>query len=165
LTIALLSAAIFVESKLYNAIHKRVEALITKDSVHNHCEKSPEDFCSSDDSDSGLHNGLHNDNKCTANAKSNTNDSSFESLSVASLSKIVTEEVLEVDRQLIYESKERGDVSGSTALIALRIVAQNKLIVANVGDSRGVICDSKGSAIPLSFDHKPQQVCIEWTVV
>jgi hypothetical protein len=31
-------------------------------------------------------------------------------------------------------------------------------VVANVGDSRGVMCDSKGNAIPLSFDHKPQQV-------
>ena len=34
----------------------------------------------------------------------------------------------------------------------------DKLIVANVGDSRGVMCDAKGNAIPLSFDHKPQQV-------
>lgn len=33
-----------------------------------------------------------------------------------------------------------------------------KLIIANVGDSRGVMCDGKGNAIPLSFDHKPQQV-------
>jgi protein phosphatase 1L len=41
-------------------------------------------------------------------------------------------------------------------LIAL--LEGNKLIVANVGDSRGVMCDGKGNAIPLSFDHKPQQV-------
>lgn len=34
----------------------------------------------------------------------------------------------------------------------------HRLIVANVGDSRGVMCDSRGNAIPLSFDHKPQQV-------
>lgn len=27
-----------------------------------------------------------------------------------------------------------------------------------MGDSRGVMCDSRGNAIPLSFDHKPQQV-------
>lgn len=46
--------------------------------------------------------------------------------------------------------------SGTTALVA--IVYKNKLIVANVGDSRGVICDSKGNTIPLSFDHKPDQV-------
>lgn len=47
-------------------------------------------------------------------------------------------------------------ISGSTALIA--ILEGTHLIVANVGDSRGVMCDSKGNAIPLSFDHKPQQV-------
>lgn len=34
---------------------------------------------------------------------------------------------------------------------------QTQLVVANVGDSRGVMCDGKGNAIPLSFDHKPQQ--------
>ncbi|CAG2107006.1 unnamed protein product [Medioppia subpectinata] len=151
------SAAIFVESKLYKAIHRRVEALISKDSVvHNHCEKkSSEEDCGVSDVSNG---GLNSDKECLANSKLYTNESTTESLTVASLSKIVTEEVLEIDRQLIIDCKERGDVSGSTALIALRIVAQNKLIVANVGDSRGVICDSKGSAIPLSFDHKPQQI-------
>lgn len=49
-------------------------------------------------------------------------------------------------------------VLGTTALIA--VLEDNKLIVANVGDSRGVMCDGKGNAIPLSFDHKPQQVLI-----
>lgn len=29
--------------------------------------------------------------------------------------------------------------------------------MANVGDSRGVMCDAKGKVIPMSFDHKPQQ--------
>lgn len=47
------------------------------------------------------------------------------------------------------------NVAGTTALIA--ILHGTKLVVANVGDSRGVMCDSKGNAIPLSFDHKPQQ--------
>lgn len=47
-------------------------------------------------------------------------------------------------------------ITGTTALIAL--LEGSQLIVANVGDSRGVMCDSKGNAIPLSFDHKPQQV-------
>jgi len=27
--------------------------------------------------------------------------------------------------------------------------------VANVGDSRGVMCNGKGETVPLSFDHKP----------
>lgn len=44
-------------------------------------------------------------------------------------------------------------VSGTTALVAL--LANNELIVANVGDSRGVMCDRQGRTIPLSYDHKP----------
>lgn len=39
----------------------------------------------------------------------------------------------------------------------LAILHKTQLVVANVGDSRGVLCDSRGNAIPLSFDHKPQQ--------
>jgi len=53
-------------------------------------------------------------------------------------------------------------ILGTTALIAL--LEGNKLIVANVGDSRGVMCDEKGNAIPLSFDHKPQQVFIAFYI-
>ena len=45
---------------------------------------------------------------------------------------------------------------GSTVLISL--LSHNKLTVANVGDSRGVLCDQDNKAVPLSFDHKPQQV-------
>ncbi|KAL0273557.1 UNVERIFIED_CONTAM: hypothetical protein PYX00_006194 [Menopon gallinae] len=60
--------------------------------------------------------------------------------------RIITDEVLEADRLLLEAAKKNRDVAGS------------HLIVANVGDSRGVMCDSKGNAIPLSFDHKPQQI-------
>lgn len=69
--------------------------------------------------------------------------------------RLLTDEVLAVDRLLVEAAKKNMDVAGTTALIAL--LEENKLIVANVGDSRGVMCDGKGNAIPLSFDHKPQQ--------
>ncbi|KAK0088749.1 hypothetical protein PV325_010856 [Microctonus aethiopoides] len=69
--------------------------------------------------------------------------------------KLLTDEVLAADSLLIDAAKKNMDVAGTTALIA--ILDDNKLIVANVGDSRGVMCDNKGNVIPLSFDHKPQQ--------
>ena len=48
--------------------------------------------------------------------------------------------------------------SGSTALVAM--VTNTDLIVANVGDSRGVMCDKDGNTVALSEDHKPNQVPI-----
>ncbi len=53
--------------------------------------------------------------------------------------------------------------TGTTALVAL--LRDNSLVMANVGDSRGVICDKDGKAIPLSYDHKPQQVRLGWVRV
>ncbi|CAH0404683.1 unnamed protein product [Chilo suppressalis] len=70
--------------------------------------------------------------------------------------KLLTDEVLAADRLLVEAAKRSMNVAGTTALIA--IMENNHLIVANVGDSRGVMCDSRGNAIPVSFDHKPQQV-------
>ncbi|XP_068621177.1 protein phosphatase 1L [Battus philenor] len=70
--------------------------------------------------------------------------------------KLLTDEVLAADRLLVEAAKRTLNVAGTTALIA--VLEENHLIVANVGDSRGVMCDSRGNAIPVSFDHKPQQV-------
>ncbi|KAG6459348.1 protein phosphatase 1L [Manduca sexta] len=70
--------------------------------------------------------------------------------------KLLTDEVLAADRLLVEAAKKSMNVAGTTALLA--IMENNHLIVANVGDSRGVMCDSRGNAIPVSFDHKPQQV-------
>lgn len=64
--------------------------------------------------------------------------------------------MLAADRLLVEAAKKSLDVAGTTALIAIQ--EGSKLIVANVGDSRGVMCDSRGNAIPISFDHKPQQM-------
>lgn len=46
------------------------------------------------------------------------------------------------------------DAVGSTAVIA--IVTPDKIIVANCGDSRAVLCRN-GATIPLSSDHKPDR--------
>ncbi|XP_010520253.1 PREDICTED: probable protein phosphatase 2C 78 isoform X1 [Tarenaya hassleriana] len=46
------------------------------------------------------------------------------------------------------------DAVGSTAVVA--VVTPDKIIVANCGDSRAVLCRS-GKSIPLSSDHKPDR--------
>lgn len=73
-----------------------------------------------------------------------------------SMADLLTEEFLNVDHQLLEIVKSTLDMSGSTALVAL--LRHDILTVANVGDSRGVMCDKDGNAIPMTVDHKPQQL-------
>ncbi|KAF7281353.1 protein phosphatase 1L isoform X1 [Rhynchophorus ferrugineus] len=94
--------------------------------------------------------------KLTPSVKKIPITSYFDKFGVVDYGKLITDEVLAVDEKLVEIAKKSLDVAGTTALIA--ILEGTKLIVANVGDSRGVMCDSRGNAIPLSFDHKPQQV-------
>ena len=51
---------------------------------------------------------------------------------------------------------------GSTALVA--VIRGTELAVANVGDSRGVLCDMDGKSHPLSFDHKPHEVIFKASI-
>mmetsp|Transcript_35866 Transcript_35866/g.83623 ORF Transcript_35866/g.83623 Transcript_35866/m.83623 type:complete len:428 (-) Transcript_35866:192-1475(-) len=45
--------------------------------------------------------------------------------------------------------------AGCTAIFA--VIIGRDLVVANAGDSRGVLCRAGGRAEPLSYDHKPDQ--------
>lgn len=60
---------------------------------------------------------------------------------------------LSADRSLLLYPPFRNDMSGCTATTA--IIADGKIIAANSGDSRTVL-GVKGTAKPMSFDHKPQ---------
>lgn len=60
---------------------------------------------------------------------------------------------LGTDEDLLANPAQSRDPSGCTAVAAL-ITHDNKIYVANAGDSRSVI-GIKGEVKPLSFDHKP----------
>ncbi|XP_078738960.1 protein phosphatase 1L [Lampetra fluviatilis] len=49
-----------------------------------------------------------------------------------------------------------GNEAGTTCVLAVE--SAGRLYVANVGDSRAVLCDAQGSAVALSHDHKPHQL-------
>ncbi|XP_077501233.1 protein phosphatase 1L isoform X2 [Amblyomma americanum] len=93
--------------------------------------------------------------KLVAAAKRRRPDEPVEQL-LAEFTQLLTDAILQLDADLLAILKERHDLSGSTLLVAL--VYGSRLVVANVGDSRGVLADLRGQALPLSFDHKPQQL-------
>merc|ERR1712241_68795 len=71
-------------------------------------------------------------------------------------SELLCDEISKVDETLLKAAKKDRQVGGTTLLLS--ILDQSTLWVANVGDSRGVLKNSKGEVIPLSFDHKPSQI-------
>ncbi|XP_010533986.1 PREDICTED: probable protein phosphatase 2C 11 [Tarenaya hassleriana] len=66
----------------------------------------------------------------------------------------IVEAFKQTDEEYLNEEKGQQKNAGSTASTALLL--GNKLIVANVGDSR-VVASRSGSAVPLSIDHKPDR--------
>lgn len=61
---------------------------------------------------------------------------------------------LETDEKILEQSLVLGR-GGSTAVTAILIDGQ-KLVIANVGDSRAVVCEN-GKARQLSIDHEPSK--------
>ncbi|EIN12613.1 PP2C-domain-containing protein [Punctularia strigosozonata HHB-11173 SS5] len=61
---------------------------------------------------------------------------------------------LHTDEEMIKDPSHLRDPSGCTAVAAL-ITHDNKLLVANAGDSRSVL-SVKGEVKAMSYDHKPQ---------
>ncbi|KAM9733745.1 protein phosphatase, Mg2+/Mn2+ dependent, 1Lb [Menidia menidia] len=69
---------------------------------------------------------------------------------------ILEHQILTLDREMLDKLSATYNEAGTTCLVAL--LSEKELTVANVGDSRGVLCDKHGNAIPLSHDHKPYQL-------
>eukprot|EP00457_Paulinella_chromatophora_P012257 gb/GEZN01012455.1/.p1 GENE.gb/GEZN01012455.1/~~gb/GEZN01012455.1/.p1 ORF type:complete len:298 (+),score=29.77 gb/GEZN01012455.1/:103-996(+) len=61
----------------------------------------------------------------------------------------------ELDSRWLTQAQYHEHDDGSTAVVAL--VSGGMLHVANVGDSRGVLCSSS-QAVPMSRDHKPSRL-------
>ncbi len=57
-----------------------------------------------------------------------------------------------MDRNILQQDELKDDTSGCTATTCL--ITRNRIIAANVGDSRTVL-SVNGHAKPLSYDHKP----------
>ncbi|CAK7346864.1 unnamed protein product [Dovyalis caffra] len=66
----------------------------------------------------------------------------------------IVEAFKQTDADYLHEDKVHHKDAGSTASTA--VLLGDRLLVANVGDSRVVACRA-GSAIPLSIDHKPDR--------
>ncbi|CAG0923790.1 unnamed protein product [Notodromas monacha] len=89
--------------------------------------------------------------------KSDTEDCMLNSVNLV---KLIKSEIASTDKDLIKEALSRRSTSGTTALLVLQ--NEEFLVVGNVGDSRGVMCcnnsDGSMTSIPLSYDHKPDQL-------
>merc|ERR1711974_508929 len=70
--------------------------------------------------------------------------------------KLLKDEVLRCDANLIVAAKKATAIGGTTLILA--ILDEGQLWVANVGDSRAVFGNSCGVTVPMSYDHKPCQL-------
>jgi serine/threonine protein phosphatase PrpC len=67
------------------------------------------------------------------------------------LSNAITKAFEECDREFREAHKDTANTCGATAVVVL--ILGNKLVCANVGDARALLCRN-GKAIDLSIDHK-----------
>ncbi|KAL0797241.1 hypothetical protein Bca101_068618 [Brassica carinata] len=73
---------------------------------------------------------------------------------ISDTKKAIVQVFKQTDEEYLVEERGQPKNAGSTASTALLV--GDKLIVANVGDSR-VVASRNGSAVPLSNDHKPDR--------
>ncbi|KAI7693195.1 hypothetical protein SSS_06398 [Sarcoptes scabiei] len=145
------NAALYADREIFDRISKRIRKVIE----NSKSEEISIDSCSKKDANlictSSMQSSKVFENKINVEAHR------FKLLTLTMMKNILNEEVINVDKSLVEQFTRSNDISGTTVLIAIRLLHSNKLLVANVGDSRGILCDSKGTTIPLSFDHKPYQ--------
>lgn len=70
------------------------------------------------------------------------------------LAKALQQAFHDCETEFIQIAGREGLRDGTTAVVAL--VQDEALTVAHVGDSRGVLCRSEGTAVAITQDHKPE---------
>jgi len=68
---------------------------------------------------------------------------------------LLNDEILNGDKMLNERLSKAALFCGTTFCLVLVDITNKMIICANVGDSRAVLCNTKGSAVQLSYDHKP----------
>lgn len=92
--------------------------------------------------------------------------STTDEIDLSNLSRILVETVEEVDASLLKGPLGVGHLLplgslhpfgsvGCTSCVVVVDPVKKKIVVANTGDSRAILCRS-GVAVPLSYDHKPE---------
>ncbi|KAG5593349.1 hypothetical protein H5410_043863 [Solanum commersonii] len=100
---------------------------------------------------------MNNNNNDDDNDSDNSSQVNWEKVMVTCFSKMDNEVMREGNRTVGFEDGRFEDgrkMVGSAAVMV--IVGKEEIVVANCGDCRAILC-SRGVAIPLSNDHKPDR--------
>ncbi|XP_076063278.1 uncharacterized protein LOC143038144 isoform X2 [Oratosquilla oratoria] len=133
-----------------NKSNKDQESLLKKDDAYTTISKKRNSI-------TNINNNNINSNNNNKKDEDGISTSSYlDSYRNINYTRLLTDQINTVDSELVQYCKSRVDMSGTTAVVA--ILDGELLIIGNVGDSRAVMGDLRGSTIPLSFDHKPNQL-------
>lgn len=70
---------------------------------------------------------------------------------------LLHDEILEADKILLDRMGRAAQFGGSTLCLVIVDITNKAIVCANVGDSRAIYRDTKGIAVEMSDDHKPDR--------
>lgn len=68
---------------------------------------------------------------------------------------LLNDEIINGDKMLNERLSKAALFCGTTFCLVLVDITNKMIVCANVGDSRAILCNTKSTAIQLSYDHKP----------